>query len=333
MIGAAIDIGTNTFRLLVARAGNEGVEPLVRELVPVRLGEGLGRDRRLAAAAKCRAMATLVRFRDILKDCAPDTLRVCATQALRQAADGPAWIEEVGTRLGIDIQVVSSREEALLGLAGALAGALAGGAMASPLPGPLLLVDVGGGSTEMVLAVDPDHPFSPANRVAGAELGAVGLTERFLPSAHAAAAGMAEAIAALSGHIEAGLAAACQGFDRPPDRENLAILAIGGTATALAALHLGLDRYDGKQVHGHDLRVADLDRMWERLRGLDPAQRNLLPGLGQGRGEIILAGLRIYQMLLARLAAPLMRVSDTGLLEGILLSALAAAGPGRPTPT
>jgi exopolyphosphatase/guanosine-5'-triphosphate,3'-diphosphate pyrophosphatase len=196
--------------------------------------------------------------------------------------------------------VLSGEEEARLALLG----------MLSALPEkqrryPLLLADVGGGSSELIRQATAGS----APRVISLPLGAVGLSEEF----GADRASMGEKIRAT---LTPTLRHLAEGDFLGQD---LSLVASGGTATCLAALALGLDRYDARQVQNYILSQAALNRLVARLAGLSPEEHNALPGLADGRGEIIVAGAMILQELQQALASPVL-VSDAGLLEGILLS-------------
>jgi exopolyphosphatase/guanosine-5'-triphosphate,3'-diphosphate pyrophosphatase len=170
---------------------------------------------------------------------------------------------------------------------------------------PLLLADVGGGSSELILQTTAGS----APRVISLPLGAVGLSEEF----GADRASMREKIRAI---VNPALRSFADGELLGQD---VSLVASGGSATSLAALALGLDRYDARKVQNYILSQTALNRLVARLAGLSPEERNALPGLADGRGEIIVAGAMILQELRQTLASPVL-VSDAGLLEGILLS-------------
>ena len=300
-IVCGVDIGTNSFRLLVAEVEDGRLRPLAHDLVTVRLGEGLGASVLLAPAAMLRAEAALVRFAEKMAVYPLHSVRACATHAVRKAINSPDFLQRVEARIGFLIEVLSGEEEARLALLGAL----------SALPEeqrlqPLLLVDVGGGSSEIILqATVGKEPW-----VTSLPLGAAGLNEEFGADCEA----MREKIRATLAPVLQNIANESMGG------HGLSLVASGGTATSLAALALGLDRYDARQVQNYTLSQAALRHLIARLAGLLPWERNALPGLGEGRGEIIVAGAMILQELQQALASPSLLVSDAGLLEGILLS-------------
>ena len=299
-IACGIDIGTNSFRLLVAEVRDGCLLPLAHDLVTVRLGEGLGVSGLLAPAAMLRAETALTRFTGIMAAYPLHSVRACATHAVRTATNREEFRQRVKGLTGLAIEVLSGEEEARLALLGAL----------SALPEsqrryPMLLVDVGGGSSEVVLqATDGSEP-----RMISLPLGAVGLTEEFGADREA-----------MREKIRATLTPALRGIaERGLLGQDCLLVASGGTATSLAALALGLDRYDAQQVQNYPLSQAALPRLVAWLATLSSGERNALPGLADGRGEIIVAGAEILQELQEALASPVL-VSDAGLLEGILLT-------------
>jgi exopolyphosphatase/guanosine-5'-triphosphate,3'-diphosphate pyrophosphatase len=301
-IACGVDIGTNSFRLLVAEVEDGHLRPLAQDLVTVRLGEGLGATGLLGPAPLMRGEAALARFATLMAAYPVRSVRACATHAVRKAANREEFLQRAEALIGVRVEVLSGEEEACLALLGAL----------SALPEerlryPLMLVDVGGGSSEIILQGTAGSEL----RVRSLPLGAVGLSEEFAADSGA----MREKIRTI-------LAPALRGISLGMAGQDLTLVASGGTATSLAALALGLERYDAHRVQNYNLSQASLHGLVARLAAMSPGERNALPGLGDGRGEIILAGAMILQELRHSLASPVL-VSDAGLLEGILLSGAA----------
>ena len=299
-IACGMDMGTNSFRLLVAEVEDGRLHPLAQDLVTVRLGEGLGATGLLAPAAMLRAEAALARFTEKMAPYPLDSVRACATHAVRKAGNSRDFLQRAEALTGLSIEVLSGEEEARLALLG----------MLSALPEkqlryPLLLADVGGGSSEIILQTTAGN----APLAISLPLGAVGLSEEFSTD-----------LGAMRGAIKAILAPALRNLaDGEFLGPDLSLVASGGTATCLAALALGLHRYDARQVQNYILSQTALHRLVAWLAGLAPEERNALPGLADGRGGIMVAGAMILQELQQALASPVL-VSDAGLLEGILLS-------------
>ena len=312
-IFAAIDLGTNTFRLLVGTCSADGINILEKKLVTVRLGQGLGQTHILGEAAMEKGLEVLRTFRGALDNYHVHLIRTCGTEALRQARNSPVFLEQAREILQNEIDIISGEEEARLSLDGALAGNI------SP-DGAFLLADVGGGSTEFILT----DTITGQTRIASVNLGAVTLTEKFL------AAGQYDPM--IDVLLAEKIGRALEKINLPGNRQAMTILGCGGTATSLAALHLNLDSYDESRVHGHILHRDNLAQLWNSLTAMPAAERNKLPCLGDGRGEILPAGLRIYQKLLEFLHQDRVQVSDTGLLEGILLSLITGITPADRQP-
>jgi len=303
-IAAGIDLGSNTFRLLVADCSAGVMNVLAKNMATVRLGRGLAANGLLQEDAMQKGLDILRTFRETLDRHQPQHLRVCGTEALRRATNSRLFLRQAEEILQQPVDIIDGGEEARLSLAGALAD------YKKPLDSPLLLVDVGGGSTELVFA----ESSGGRTRVESLPLGVVELTERFI---EATGAGL-EHLDSLLAEI---LTAALKRLQLAKQQQPL-ILGCGGTATSMAALDLSLSVYNANLVHGYVLPCTALERLWRRLIVLTADERNKLPCLGDGRGEILPAGIRIYLVLLRLLQQERLRVSDTGLLEGILLSSL-----------
>ena len=306
-VAAGIDLGSNTFRLLVAECTGESMRVLVKKMASVRLGRGLQESRLLHEESMQKGFEVLLTFREILDEHKPENLRVCGTEALRQARNSSLFLGRAAEILGTEIHIINGAEEARLSLAGVSAG------FRKPLLTPLLLVDVGGGSTELLFSKDTLGTHIEA---VSTELGVVSLTEKFLPL-------LPPALEQLDGMLAETIRCALEKVCLIKKDAALNIIGCGGTATSMAALDLNLAAYNESLVQGHVLQNTAIEKLWNRLIMLPPDKRNALPCLGEGRGEILPAGIRIYHQLLKLLQQDRMIVSDSGLLEGILRSSLA----------
>ncbi len=307
VVAASVDLGSNSFRLLIAVISEKGFQPLVKDLVTVRLGQDLAKTGALSLEAMGRGREALKRFAQTLQAHQPATCRVCGTHALRQASNRETFLAEAEALLGQPVEIIPATEEAALSLQGALY--FLGGKARYPL----LLADVGGGSCEFVFVKDKEQELF----ITSIPIGAVSLSE--IVSGKNPAKGETE-LSLLQKHTRSifgnepqrsffmSLAAKCQ------------LIGTGGTATALAALDCGLMRYDGEAVQGYILPRTRLCERIDTLSLLLPAERSKLPGLDRNRGEILLAGAVIYRELLSLLATESLVVSDAGLLEGLLFS-------------
>ena len=296
---AAIDLGTNTARLLIADLFDDGrFEQRVLQRSIVRLGGGFCRDRGLADDAMQRAIDCLKQFSEIIQQHQVDQVRAVATSAVRDAVNGKAFIARVLDETGIRLQVIDGMTEGSIGLAGLLAGL-------DQQPHQLLMFDVGGGSTEYTFARGASPLF-----VQSLPLGVVRLTE--------GKPGPAE----MTEKINRELDRLQQQLDEAGVIVSADTLLVGtaGTATTLAAISLGMSEYDYRRVNNHTLAGAEIRRIYELLLPLSPPERLRVPGLEQGREDLIIAGCLITLLTLERFGMHQMQVSDYGLLEGLVVT-------------
>jgi exopolyphosphatase/guanosine-5'-triphosphate,3'-diphosphate pyrophosphatase len=305
---AAVDVGTNSIRLLVVQAGRGGrLEPLLRLGESCRLGQGLDAQGSISEEAERRAGHTLLRFVHRARSLEPTAMVVAATHALRSAANGIEVARRLGSIAGVPVQILSAEEEAHL-----VYRAVREVFDEERLPEPCLVMDIGGGSVEL------------ARGEAGAllawqslEVGCVRLSERFLLSDPP----RREELAFLLEHVERRLDAHPELFG------GLAGAAgVGGTLTALAALDLGLERYEAARVEGHRLSREAIRHWSKRLTGLSTAEREGLHAVGEGRADIIVAGCVVLEAVLERSAVSGIIVSTQG-LRYALARRLAEIGP------
>jgi exopolyphosphatase/guanosine-5'-triphosphate,3'-diphosphate pyrophosphatase len=285
---AAIDQGTNTTRLLVADVVDEQVSPLSRRSIITRLGEGVDSRRRLLPLPIARVRNALSEYRRELESLNAERALLVATSAVRDAENGEAFLGEIEWSYGFTTRLLTGDEEAAMTLRGV--GGLADGTV---------LVDIGGGSTELTLA----------NGRVSTDLGSVRMTERFLPSDPPAA----DEVRSLRDAIRAVLS----------EHELTAERAIGvaGTVTSIAALDLGLVEYDSDRVDGHRLSADAVESQLERLAALPVAERREVPGLEPERAPVIVAGTAILLETMRYLGLGEIEVSERDILDGAALEA------------
>lgn len=297
---ATIDLGTNTVRLLVAETTPGGWRSLDETQQVTRLGEGLAASGRLGAAPMARTAAVVGEYVRRAVAAGAGEVRVVATSAVREAANAADFVAAVERLTGRRVEVVSGEEEARLTVRGILAGL-------GPRPGPWVAFDIGGGSTEFILA--RGHRIEA---VASLGLGVVPLAERHPfpgPVEPARYGRMRDEIAQrLAGELPEPIRGA--GVE--------VLVGTAGTVTTLAALDLGLAAYDAGRVQGHRMPREAVARLLARLGGLTLAHRAALPCLEPGRADLIVAGVAIVQAALEVLGARAIEVSDWGLREGIM---------------
>lgn len=298
---AAIDIGTNTVRLLLGRAVDDRVEPITYHRIITRLGGSFSPRDGLAPPAMARTLAALEKIADLVGDVPAGQLRAVGTEALRRAPNAPQFLDEVRSRTGLAVEIIHGEEEARLSARGVLAALV-------PCPETCLIFDIGGGSTEFILWGDGRLLFQRSY-----PLGVVSLCERS-PEPKAQLIRIAAILARLQEDLET------TGLRNRVASSACPLVGTAGTVTTLAAMQLSMTTYDWRRVNNLQLSQRTLARMSDRLQGLSPVEREELPGMEKGRGDLILPGLRIVLALLDTLDRKRITVSDFGLLEGVLLS-------------
>jgi exopolyphosphatase/guanosine-5'-triphosphate,3'-diphosphate pyrophosphatase len=302
---AAIDLGTNTVRLLVAdRDPAGGLRPRLAAQTVARLGAGAAARGTLDPAAVERTLAALRAYRDRALAAGAREVLVVATAGVRQARDGEAFLARLRAEAGLRPRVASAEEEARLALLGALWG------LGLPRE-PVGLVDVGGGSTELVVGRGADPEV-----VVSLPIGVVALAERFLARDPIPPADLA----ACAAHVAARLGT--EAWPAIGPRRPARLLATAGTPVVLAALDLGLAAPDPARVRGHRLTRETIARLTGRLAALTLAERARLPNVEPGRADVLVPGALVLRLVLEGLGLEALTVADAGLREGILLDAV-----------
>jgi exopolyphosphatase/guanosine-5'-triphosphate,3'-diphosphate pyrophosphatase len=296
---AAVDLGTNSTRLLVADVAEGGLEEVVRRLTITRLGEGVDARRRLLPAPIARVRNALTDYRREAERLGAERTLAIATSAVRDAENGEAFLGEVEWSYGFSTRLLTGQEEAQLTYRGI--------ASARPIDADTLIVDIGGGSTELVAGSADGVRFHDS-----LDVGCVRLTERFLgsdPPTDAEIQGCAAAVRAL-------LQERVPEDVRPP-----AAIGVAGTVTSLAALDLGLDEYDAARVHGHLVsREAVADQL-RRLAAVPVAARREIRPLEPERAPVIVAGVVILAAVLDHFGLDAIEASERDILDGAALAA------------
>jgi exopolyphosphatase/guanosine-5'-triphosphate,3'-diphosphate pyrophosphatase len=323
---AALDLGTNNCRLLIATRTAGGFRVVDAYSRIVRLGEGLSQSGQLQPAAMDRAMAALKVCAERIRRRGTPQIRAIATQACRAAGNGAEFLQRVERESGIRLEVIPPKEEASLSVAGCLN-------LLDRSTRAALVLDVGGGSTALSW-VDLSGPaggpaaMPPIRAWLSIPIGVVTLAERFPEQRPGEQAWFCAMVEAMKEPI-----AAFEGADslRPAfDAEEAHLIGTSGAITSLAGLHLKLPRYDRSRVDGLWLSRADCDATAKRLLSLAPAERALQPCIGPDRADLVLAGAAILQAVQELWPCARVRVADRGLREGLLLAMMAdQAGPRR----
>jgi exopolyphosphatase/guanosine-5'-triphosphate,3'-diphosphate pyrophosphatase len=312
---AAVDCGTNSTRLLVL--GPDG-NRLARRMRITRLGAGVDRTGELDAAAVERTLATLREFRRVLEEhgieAGPDAVRAAATSATRDARNAAELLEAAGEILGVRPEVIEGREEGRLAYLGAT----------RQLPetgGPYLVVDIGGGSTELIAGAGPPPVGGPA-AVVSLDIGCVRLTERYLVSDPPSAAELADARLAARELIESAARA------HPELRSARTMVGVAGTVSALAVMALGLEGFVEERVHHARISRSEVADLARRLASVPLAERRELRGMERARADVIVGGATVLDEVMGTLGYGELVASESDILDGIAYELLVRRSAG-----
>jgi exopolyphosphatase/guanosine-5'-triphosphate,3'-diphosphate pyrophosphatase len=298
---ASLDIGTNSTLFLLAQVDDRNViSPLRHEVRTNDLGRGLDDSGNLSAEVIDLNVRLLGDFKRIAEAAGAEEIRAAATEALRRAGNADYLIGRMKAEHGLEIRILSGREEAEYTYRGIVSGLI-------PSAGTILAADVGGGSTEIIRGTGHEIEKS-----ASVPVGAVKLDHLFIrqdpPSS--------TEIDAVRNHVEATLSGVLDEFTGLDDR----LIICGGTASSLAAAALGLAEYQPERLAGYVMSQERLERFIERFQGCHLEERRRIPGIGRRRAEIILPGAVLIQTLLKRLGRAEYTTSERGLRYGLLVS-------------
>ena len=296
----AVDCGTNSIRLLVADLDGSLKTDVHREMRIVRLGQGVDRTGELAREALERTRGALVDYAATCRELGVERVRMTATSATRDASNRDLFRTMVLEVLSVEPEVISGDEEAALSFDGATRGL-------DPAEGPFLVIDIGGGSTELVLGT------TSVEAARSVDIGSVRLTERHLQGDPPDAA----QIAAARADVDAALELVRQVV--PVEHARTAV-GLAGSVTTVAALALGLDAYDPARIHLSRISRADVRSVTDRLLAMSREQRAALPALHPGRADVIGGGALVLDVLVERLGLDEVLVSESDILDGIAWS-------------
>ena len=312
MILAGIDIGTNTIRLLVTETSDTTHRELYSGRTITRLGQELDRTGMLAPEAQKRSLKAVEAFSHIIESYSVDHTAAVGTSALRSAANSAEFITAVRKRTGIEVAVITGDDEArltLLGVRWALSPGKGGGE--DPIASALV-IDIGGGSTELITTVQ-----GKIETMMSIPLGAVYLTERFIKNDPPLREEMDSIRRVVSKQLDSWEREILRGRDVHPSSLST-VAGTAGTITTLAAMDQELTEYDPTRINGYLLSRSSLDRLVSMLAASTLDARRMMTGLEPGREDIILAGAIVAQEIMGRCGARQMLVSDWGLREGIV---------------
>jgi exopolyphosphatase/guanosine-5'-triphosphate,3'-diphosphate pyrophosphatase len=305
--GACIDIGSNTTRLLVADYAGRRLTEVHQQRAFTRIGRGLAASGAIGDAKIAEVVAVVAGQITAAHEHGAGTIRAVATAAIRRATNGAALVEAIAGHTGLTVEILSGEEEARLAFLGA----------AATLPrapaGPLGVIDVGGGSTELIIGVGPSVEFSVSMQA-----GVVRQTERHLhhdpPTCPELAALGAEVAATIERSVPDGLRRAARHA-----------IAVAGTATSSAAIDQALEPYDPARVQGYRVELTTLRLLLARLASLPLAERRQVKGLDPDRAPTIIAGVIILIRVLEAFGLDAFEASEHDILWGVALATVAAA--------
>lgn len=293
---AVLDVGSNSVRMLIGewRSGQLQTPRYYRRIT--RLAGGMKADNRLTEAGCQRTVAALQEFIQLAAQAEVTEIAAVGTAALRRAVNRQDLLERIESICGLSVAVIEGAQEARLAARGVLS-------VLNPQPRQALILDVGGGSTELV-----GWRRNEVGLEFSLPLGVVQLSENFA-SAIDRCRHIVRTLEPFWGH-----------FSRWRDPAlPCALVGTAGTITTLAAMHMGLQKYDPTRVNNHRLNLSWLKSIYTEIEPLEPARREALAGMEKGRGDLILPGLDILLSVLDQLHMETLTVADSGLLEGLLL--------------
>ncbi len=319
---AALDLGTNNCRLLVAKPSRNGLRVVDAFSRIVRLGEGLGSSDRLCDDAVHRTLQALKICKEKIEANGVTRSRLIATEACRGAINGMEFVGQVKDHLGLDLEIVDRQAEAFLAVAGCAS--LVDGRARS-----CIVFDIGGGSTEIAWLdgykagnqVDPNAHIRAWDSL---DAGVVTLAERY--GGHDVSNGQYEAMVAEIMQKLSGFAAEAQDAEKAPFFH---LLGTSGTVTTLGGIYLGLEKYDRRRVDGLWMSSRDMSDITQRLQSMSYAERAANACIGQERADLVLAGCAILDAIRKTFPTPFLRIADRGLREGILMKMMREDGVWR----
>ncbi len=298
---AAVDLGTNSTRLLVARRGADGFEALERRMAITRLGDGVDATGRLSQAALGRVVACLQEYRVLLDTHRVSDVRVIATSAARDASNREDFFDLVEAVLDVRPQLLSGSEEGELAFAGATANL-------EPADGPFLVMDIGGGSTEFAYGSDTCEASMST------DMGCVRLSEKYIDHDPPRPEELVSALSIVELHLDDVIA------EIPQASSAKTLVGLAGTVSAAAAIEQGLAVYDRDRIHHFVLTKDAVEDVFRTLATETREQRLANPGMEPERVDVIVAGMSILVRVMRQLAFDRCLVSEADILDGLVLA-------------
>ncbi|HEV2811146.1 MAG TPA: Ppx/GppA phosphatase family protein [Acidimicrobiales bacterium] len=302
---AAIDCGTNSTRLLIARGNDGNLETLERQASITRLGAGVDATGVLDGAAMARTLEVLGRYRELMDQHRVERVRISTTSAARDASNRDELLAAAADVVGTRPELLSGDEEARLSFAGATT-------ELDPALGPFLVVDIGGGSTEFAVGPGGGEPTGAIS----VDVGCVRLTEHYLHRDPPAPEELAAAISVVEAHLDDVVR------EVPASREASLLIGLAGTVTTVAAVEMGLPRYDRDRIHHFRLTRAAAEDVFRTLATEARADRIHNPGLEEARADVIVGGCCVLVAVLRYFDVAELLVSEADILDGMAASLL-----------
>ncbi len=296
---AAVDMGTNSTRLLIADVHGDEIHTIDRRMRITRLGQGVDASRRLHGDAIGRVVTALEEFRGALDEHGVTRVRAVTTSAARDAANAPELLDRCEAALGVRPEVIAGAEEGRLSFRGAT--------LAIGAPGPYLVVDIGGGSTELIVGT------TEPSAVISLDVGCVRLTEQYLHGDPPEPEELSNAVAI----VRDLLADANRAL--PGAETATTLVGLAGTVSTMAAVELGLAEYDRDRIHHFRLTRAMAEEIFRTLATETNAQRAHNPGLEPGRVDVIVGGVLVAVCVMRHWGFDEMLVSESDILDGVAL--------------
>ncbi len=307
---SVVDAGTNTFRLLISEANFKSIlSPILIEHRIVRLGEGFYKSGIINKNAEKRAIETLKEFYSISRRYNAVDFYVAGTSIFREAKNSFDLISKIKTELGISVDVLSPSKEAELSVRGCISG--------FKNARKILLMDIGGGSTEFILWEKDSIKFWKS-----LSLGVVHLSEEFLSSDPPGK----EQLNKLETIIENRIKRVYNNIIKMDRGNDYTLIGTAGTVTTIGAILLGLEKYDRSRINMLKIGKKEIERLYSRLSGMTSSERAVVPGMVKGREDLIVAGIAIVRTALDVLKKKIIHISDYGLLEGLAINFLEKRG-------
>lgn len=297
---AAIDIGTNTIRLLIATFHNRQLHRIITDRAVTRLGKGLGSTKRLNKKGMLDSLNVLFQFKKMCTKYGAKKIIAVGTSALREAKNSADFLTKLKNKTGIETEIISGEKEAFLTLKGILGNL-------KQISGQMFITDIGGGSTEWII--------NNSNKIemGSIPIGSVNMYEQFIKNDPP----LLKELEDLKNYIYSAIKSS--GLNNVKIKEPIDFIATGGTATTLAAIDLKLSEYDGIKINLHKINIEALNEIYKRLIFMPIKQRLKIPGLELQRADIIIVGTLILKNIMEFIKAKEVIISDYGLLEGVLI--------------